>query len=75
MSNVLDRVREALALAQRAKDALVSVTGTIADGREAVNAKSLDQMQELLKREKIETQAAADDLASAIAEYRKKQQG
>ena len=73
--NVLDRVREALDLANRAQEALKAITGTIADGREAVNAKSLDQMQELLKREKIETQAAADDLASAIAEYRKKQQG
>lgn len=73
--NVLDRVREALDLANRAQDALKSITGTIADGREAVNAKSLDQMQELLKREKLETQAAADDLAAAIAEYRKKQQG
>jgi hypothetical protein len=69
--NVLDRVREALALAQRAKDALTAVTGTIADGREAIDTKRLDQMQELLKKEKLETQAAADDLAKAIADYRK----
>ena len=75
MSNVLDRVREALALAQRAKDALVSVTGTIADGREAVSEKSLDAMKDMLEREKLETQAAADDLASAIAEYRKRRAG
>jgi hypothetical protein len=69
--NVLDRVREALDLANRAKEALSAVTSTIADGREAIDTKRLDQMQELLKKEKLETQAAADDLAKAIADYRK----
>lgn len=69
--NVLDRVREALDLARRAQEALGAVTSTVADGSEAIDAKRLDQMEELLEKEKLETQAAADELAKAIADYRK----
>ena len=70
MSNVLDRVREALDLARRAQEALVGVTGTIADGREAISEKRLDTLKAMLEAEKLETQKASDDLMAAIKEAR-----
>jgi hypothetical protein len=72
MSNVLDRVKEAMDLARRAQEALQGVTATIRDGREAVNETRLDRLQAQLQREKVETREAADDLAAAIKEYRAK---
>lgn len=72
MANVLDRAREAMDLARRAQQALSGITDTIRDGREALTEKRLDQLQAMLKEEKLETQAAADGLAAAIAEHRKK---
>lgn len=73
--NVLERVREAIDLANRAQQALEAVTGTIADGREAINTKRLDQMDALLEREKLETKQAASKLSDAIAAYRKRHAG
>jgi 20S proteasome alpha/beta subunit len=73
MSNVLDRVRDAIAMANAAQKALEAVTGTIADGREAVSIKRLDEMNALLEREKLETKQAASKLSDAIAAYRKRQ--
>jgi hypothetical protein len=75
MANVLARVQEAIDLFNRAKEAMTSVTATIKDGREAINETRLDRLQEQLKREEMETKEARDDLASAIAEYRKNRAG
>jgi predicted RNase H-like nuclease (RuvC/YqgF family) len=75
MANVLARVQEAIDLFNRARTAMVDVTATITDGREAINETRLDRLQEQLKREEMETKAARDDLASAIAEYRKRRNG
>ncbi len=72
MANVLSRVQEGIDLFRRAQEVFEGVTSTIADGREAVDAKRLDQLEEMLKREKLETQAAADGLAAAIKDYRAK---
>lgn len=75
MANVLARVEEAMDLFRRAKEAMTSVTATISDGREAINETRLDRLQEQLKREEMETKAARDDLAAAIADYRKRRAG
>jgi ABC-type transporter Mla subunit MlaD len=75
MANVLDRVKEAMDLFNRATDAMKSVTATISDGREAINETRLDRLQEMLKQEEMETKAARDDLAQAIADYRKRRAG
>jgi hypothetical protein len=71
MANVLDRVKEALDLARRAQEALVGVTGTIRDGREAINETRMDRLEAMLAEEKLETQQASDDLMAAIKEARK----
>lgn len=74
MANVLDRAREAFDLAHRAQEALQAVAGTVRDGREVVSEHRLDQLQAILEQEKIETREAADNLAEAIAEYRKRRE-
>jgi hypothetical protein len=75
MANVLDRTKEAIDLFRRAKEAMEGVTATITDSREAINETRLDRLQEILKQEEMESRAARDDLASAVAEYRKNRAG
>ena len=72
MANVFSTVEEALSLVQRGKEMLIAVTGTLRDGRDAVSEKRLDQLQAMLEREELETEAARKDLKSAIADYRKR---
>ena len=72
MANVVSRIEEALSLFQRATDLFNGVRDDLNDGREAVNERNLGKLQEMLRREELETKAARDDLAAAIAEYRKR---
>lgn len=73
MANVLSRVQEGIDLFRRAEEIFTTVTGTLNDGREAVNETSITRLQEMLKRERIESKDAFDGLNDAVAAYRKRQ--
>lgn len=72
MANIQSRVQDAINYFNLAKEGFAAVTRDLNDGREAVNAKTLDQLQAQLKREELETAEARKGLADAIAAYRKR---
>lgn len=70
--DILGGIRDGLALIAEGKKALASVTDAIKDGTTGADADTLEEAQLLLDQEETESQAAHDNLKSAIDDARSK---
>lgn len=66
--NVLEAATKAIALIAEGRAALDGIRDAIKDGSAAVKTNDLDELEALLEQEKVETRAAHDALAAAIAD-------
>ena len=64
-------VTRGASLLQQGREVFSQVREAIADGKTAINAVSLEDLQQQLEREEAETRAAVADARDAIAAYRR----
>lgn len=69
---VLAAVKVGLALITEGRQAIEGIRDAIRDGKQAVDADELDELEALLEQEQAETAAAHQSLKDAIAKARSK---
>lgn len=68
--DIMKLAQKAFALMREGREILANVQSAVTDGKAALNADQLDDLQEQLANEEMETSTAQSTLNDAIAEAR-----
>lgn len=71
--DLLKKAQDAIALIAQGRAALAEVADAVSDGRAAIAADTVEEIDALLEVERIENRATNDAITTAIADFRARQ--
>ena len=73
--DLLQMAKDGLALVQEGRKALAQVVDAVKDGKAGIDAKTIDEIDALFEKERVENRATNEAVVDAIAAYRQRHGG